>query len=221
MSDLLDYLNATIGDTEGQLHIAVASGIYLSDSGKIKHKHWDQSRFTWSAEAAQAERELLAAAADSDVYVCPYLMHADKRSPPAAVARRIVDADIDGQADPEKIRAIDGFAVASGTSGHAHVYVALSESVPAHWHRTLCRALGDYLGDADAKITAENVLRPPGMLNHKPTTIGGQPSPVEWLVKPPGIKVDPHTLAEILGVTLARRPTASQRCNPSGPGPAR
>jgi hypothetical protein len=135
--------------------------------------------------------------------VCPYLMWSDKRAKGAAVARPQVHADIDhGHLDGEKVRAIDGFAVASGTPGNGHVYVALTESVPAHWHRALCRGLGDYLGGADAKISENDVLRPPGTLNHKPTAAGGDPAVVTWLVPPNGVRVDPHTLAHQLGVTL-------------------
>jgi hypothetical protein len=55
--------------------------------------------------------------------------------------------------------------------------------VPAHWHRALCEGLRDYLG-GDNKIRDNDLLRPPGTLNHKPAAKGGEPAPVEWLVRP-------------------------------------
>ena len=144
-----------------------------------------------------------AVAPRNDVYVCTNLMWSDKRAQGAAVTHTLIHADKDtGQLDPEKVRAIDGFAVASGTPGHGHVYVQLSEPVTAAQHRVLCRALGDYLGGADAKISDNDVLRPPGTLNHKPTVTGGEPAAVEWLVRPNGVRVDPQALAHQLGVTL-------------------
>ena len=198
-----DYLDACLGDTQGRLHIAVGYGGHFNGTGKYEFDKFVGSHFAWPGEADQAVRELLAAAPESDVYVCPYLMHADKRAPAAAVARDHVHADIDhGHLDPEKIRALHGYAVASGTPGNGHVYVALTEPVPANWHKMLCRALADHLGGGDAKISANDVLRPPGTFNHKPAAKGGNPAPVEWLVGPPGVRVDPHTLAQLLGITL-------------------
>jgi hypothetical protein len=47
----------------------------------------------------------IVAAIDSDVYVCPYLMWADKRAKGAAVAHRVVHVDYDGAVDLDKVRA--------------------------------------------------------------------------------------------------------------------
>jgi hypothetical protein len=185
VSDLSDYFDVCFGDTTGRLHIAVGHRPYLDDKGKYRHEVWTESNFAWPDEADRAEREILRAAPDSDVYVCPYLMWANKRTPAAAVARRLVHADVDGGLlDAGEVRAVGGFAVSSGSPGNGHAYVALSESVPANWHKELCRGLGAYLGAIDAKISANDVLRPPGTFNHKPTVTGGQPAPVEWLVRP-------------------------------------
>jgi hypothetical protein len=168
------------------LHIAVGRNGYFTAEGKYKHEHWTQTHFPWPAEADRAVREIARAVAEPriDVYVCPYLMWGDNRAQGAAVARRLVHADCDGDIDLDKVRALGGFAVTSGTPGHAHVYVELTEPVPANQHRELCRALGNYLGDADAKISDNDVLRPPGTLNHKEGARGGLPTPVEWLMRP-------------------------------------
>lgn len=216
MSELREYLDAVLAGGEGQLHIAVGAGPHLNDAGKYSHDTWTQSHFAWPAEAEQAEREITRAALQSDVYVCPYLMWADKRARGAAVAHRLVHADIDGAIDPAKITDLGGFAVASGTAGHGHAYVALSESVPAHWHRALCRGLGQFLGHADAKIADNDVLRPPGTANYKPAAAGGEPVAVRWLTKPTGMLADPRALAAQLGVTLPEGAAPAAGAEPVG-----
>jgi hypothetical protein len=182
MSDFREFLDACIGPTTGVLHAAVGYDIQFVN-GKYKHQKWVETQFDWPAEAGRAEREILREATTADVYVCPNLMVADKRAQGAAAARLNIKADIDGDFDLDKVREISGFAVASGTPGHAHVYVPLAESVPAHQYTALCRALGNYLGNADSKISDNDVLRPPGTYNHKPTTRGLEPVSVRWLLR--------------------------------------
>jgi hypothetical protein len=185
MSDLRDYLDITLGVAEGWLVGGIGSGPYLNEAGKYKHKEWTPYFAEWPADADRAERELLRAAHVSDVYVCPYVMRYAKRAKGDAVTRQLVHADVDnGALDVDKVRALNGFAVASGTPGNGHVYVALTESVPLHQHEALCRGLGKFLGAVDAKIADNDVLRPPGTFNHKPTVTGGDPAPVEWIVRP-------------------------------------
>jgi hypothetical protein len=185
VSDTRDYLDASLGVTVGRVHIAVARDSYLNDSGKIKHKRWAESHYAWPAEADRVEDVILTAAPEADVYVCPYVMLGDNRAKGDAVTHRLVHADIDaGLIDVERVRTLGGFAVSSGSRGHGHVYVSLAESITPVQHEALCRGLGRYLGAVDAKISDNDVLRPPGTFNHKPTVTGGQPVRVEWLVRP-------------------------------------
>lgn len=203
--DLDAYLDAMFGDTEGYLHASIGVGPYFNTQGKYKHKLFSGKHYRWPEKRRQVVGDLLAAAEDSDAYLCPYLMVGEKRSQGAAAARRKVHADFDGhELNTDKAREIDACAVGSGTPGHAHVYVILADSVPAHWHRALCQGLGKYLGDADAKISDNDVLRPPGTLNHKARirSAGGEPTAVEWLIRPTGTTWDPEDLAAILDVTL-------------------
>lgn len=203
MTSTLDFLASCFGDTAGRLHIGVGSEPYLTDAGKYAHKRFSQHTFAWPGEATLAQKEIARAAHGGDVYVCPYLMWADKRTPGATVALRLAHTDIDhGQLDAEKVQQLGGFAVSSGTPGNGHVYVPLAQAVTAAQHRILCKALGDYLGGGE-KISANDLLRPPGTYNHKPAATGGIPAAVTWLVRPTGVLVDPQTLAALLGVELA------------------
>jgi putative DNA primase/helicase len=180
---LHDYLTACLGDTEGYLHVAFGSDPYL-DNGKYKHRRWDERAYAWPAEADRAEGEILTASEQSDVYVCPYLMRGRKRAKWAAVAHILVHADVDTDLDLEKVRGLGGFAVSSGTRGHAHVYVSLAESVTGPKHEALCRGLGKFLGAVDTKCSDNDFLRPPGTRNFKPTVSGGAATAVGMEERP-------------------------------------
>lgn len=202
--DLKEYLDAVLGGTEGYLHTAVGVSPYVNEGGRYAHRRWTEKHYRWPEARSQAVADLLAAAEDSDAYVCPYVMVGDKRAQGAAAARTIVKADVDGgRYDPDKADELDAAAVGSGSDGNAHVYVLLAESVPFNQHEVLSRALVAYL-DADAKISDNDVLRPPGTWNHKARVrvAGGEPTPVRWLRRPTGTRWEPTTFAQFLGVTL-------------------
>jgi hypothetical protein len=114
--------------------------------------------------------------------------------------------------DIEKVKSIEGaFAVASGSPGHGHVYVRLSETIVGAEHDALSRALGSYLGSADvAKHSDNDLLRPPGTLNHKSAAADGEPTPVVWLIKPNGLHVHPRALAD---VPIPPRPAPTRSAN--------
>ena len=116
----------------------------------------------------------------ADVYACPYLMRNSRRAQGNSASRALVHADVDRELDPAAVTALGGFAIASGTPGHAHVYIPLSYTVTRAQHEMLCRALAEHLG-GDAKFSDNDLLRPPGTLNHKSAIAGGDPSPSNGL----------------------------------------
>lgn len=196
--DVLDYLDAVFCDGQGYAVLFVGIGGHLSRTGRYDHQKRKESFFEFPAQRDDLA-EVINSARDEDVYLCPYLMPQKKRSKHLdGIEMRLVHADCDGDVDLDKVRDLNGFAVASGTPGHAHVYVQLSTPVERLEHERLCRALGKYLGDADAKISASDVLRPPGTLNHKGRARGERSSVVEWLVRPTGVRWDPKELAVLL-----------------------
>jgi len=217
--DLNEYLDAVIGDTEGYLHTAVGIGGFFSDTGRYSHKRWVERHYRWPAQRSQAVADLLASAEESDAYVCPYLMVADKRAKGAAAARKFVKGDVDGgRYDPGKAEQLDAEVVASGSDGNAHVYVMLAESIPFNWHEVLSRGLAAYLG-ADSKISDNDVLRAPGTWNHKARVrqAGGEPTPVRWVRRSSGTRWEPNALAEFLGVTLPATAAPPAKRKPGGP----
>lgn len=213
--DLIDYLDACYADsTGGYLHVGVGYQPHTNDKGKHDHVRFESKPFRCPDEALKAVEFIIAESQNADVWLCPNLMRHDwvvedgkrktGRRKGDAVSRLTVHADIDGELDIEKVKSIGGaFAVASGSPGHGHVYVRLSESITSAQHDPVSKALGAYLGNADvAKHSDNDLLRPPGTFNHKSAAHGGEPTPVTWLVKPDGAVVDLHTLAARLDVDL-------------------
>ena len=196
-ADFRLYLDTCCGDTPGWLHIGVGYEPFINDKGRYDHKVFVPGAVRWPDEADDTIALLLAESEHADVWVCPNVMAHDwirtkdgkrktGRAKGQAVSRLTVHSDIDREpfdsAKAEKLAAVGGFAIASGTPGNAHVYVPLSSPVSVDQHEALCVALGDYIGGADpAKHSDNDLLRPPGTLNHKPTVFYGEPpARVRW-----------------------------------------
>lgn len=215
----LDYLMAVFGDTVGNAHVVGGVAGYFEGSGSYSFARtadhpdagWSPRDYAWPADAERLADDLHRGCHDfgHDIFVCPYLMAGAKRTPSDAVELKKIHADIDGDCPVDKVIDLGGWAVSTGSPGHAHVYVDLAEPVPLHQHTALCRALGAHLGHADAKVRPNDVLRPPGTLNHKGRARGGESSAVEWLIRPEGVRWDAARLAERLGVTLPDSPPCS------------
>lgn len=214
MSALRKYVLAVFGDAKGYAHLGIGSGAEVNTTGKYRHAKWREVAFSMPEERNRL-LSTIRRHTKSDAYLSPYLTTGRDRTKGTAVSRALVHADIDGVVSVQKVQELGGFAVNSGTPGHAHVYVALTESVTAVVHTALCRGLGDYLGDADAKISDNDQLRPPETLNHKAEAFGtGEATPVEFVVEPTGDKMSPSELAIKLNVTLPIVTTSSTGAAP-------
>jgi hypothetical protein len=70
-------------------------------------------------------------------------------------------------------------------------------------HEALCKGLITYMNGDRSKHSDNDLLRPVGAYNLKPTVFENSPARrVHWMVKPNGKRADPHTLADLLGVDL-------------------
>jgi hypothetical protein len=196
-ADLRFYLDTCCRDIEGWLHVGIGYRPFVNAAGKYRHAEFVPGAVRWPDEANGTIALLLAESEHADVWVCPYLMthgvirtkdgkRKTGRAKGQAVSRRTVHSDIDREpfdsAKAEKLAAMGGFAIASGSPGNAHVYVPLSAPVSVDQHEALCVALGKYIGGADpGKHSDNDLLRPPGTLNHKPTVLCAEPpARVRW-----------------------------------------
>jgi len=163
------------------------------------------------------------ASSEFNVFCCPYPSASGGRRLKGNASHRLfVHADMDGAVNLGAVRALGGFAVASGSltadgEPRGHVYVRLSESVDAATHTALCVALGAYLGGEAAgwdssKVHDNDVLRPCGTQNLKP---GAQA--VSWLIRPEDAGTwEPELLVKQLGAVIVEQPAVSAV---DGPGP--
>lgn len=191
-------------------------GIRLAENRHDGWREYARGVYVGEGDARGATRaqvlDALAAAlvreadAGADMFACPYA-HPGRRRQGQAVARRHVHADVDGPLDLNRVRALGGMAVASGSVDedgrpHGHVYVRLAEQVPGDVHTALCAAMGRYVGGEHhdpSKVGDADVLRPAGTLNHK----HGRAASVRWLIGPDAPEVRtwaPVELAEALGL---------------------
>jgi hypothetical protein len=206
-SDLRRYLDTVAGTSEGFLCAAIGTEPHLSAAGKYKHDQWSEHAFAWPGEAEGAVTEITRAASLGDVYVCPYLMKDSRRAKGNAAQRVLIHADVDTELDEDAVSALGGFVVRSGTPGHGHVYVPLAWPVTPEQHEALCRGLAAHLS-GDAKYVDNDLLRPAGTLNYKPTVDGADPNPVVAVWCGNG-RVDPRDVAEAIGVDLAHPATTN------------
>jgi hypothetical protein len=200
------FLDTVFGQAEGYAHFAAGHGAYVEPTGKYSHRNWEPSSFLWPQQADEAIRHLdqiLSRPGSNDLYVCPNLLTTERRSKDTAVTHRLLHSDADNGADADKLKPLGAFAIASGSPGHSHVFVPLAREVPLAQYQSLQRGMRDYL-NGDNKISDNDVLRPVGSVNHKAVVMAGldAPYPVNWVVKPSGVRMEPDAVAAVLGVTL-------------------
>lgn len=212
-AELLEFLDAVFGDTEGQAHFAFGhNGRFVAnpETGveKYEFSRWEERHHLYPAQAEQLADELLSGAEVSDGFLCYYLMHADKRVAGGVVSRDKIHLDWDG--DPSdtadclaRIEDLGGFAIASGSPGHIHGCIPLATDVTAIEHRAMCDALATHLPPGlDTKKSVADVLRAPQTRNHKGRARGGESTTVTWLVRPTGVRMDVDAVRRLLGMNV-------------------
>lgn len=142
-------------------------------------RSFTNTSFEWPTEADALVRNVIQEdAAGQEVWYCVHL-HSDgsNRNEGNAIERRRLHADIDEVTEENSrlVSELGAWVVYSGSPGHLHVYVDLSESVDRLTYNRLEDSLTKYLG-ADAKKRDNDILRIPGTGNKKYSP----PVPVEW-----------------------------------------
>lgn len=198
------FLDAVFGGGQGILHTAILTNQRISDTGKYEGK-WTEATAVWPEDRNKIAQGFVALTSEgADVYLSPYLSNNRERNKGSGI-RRHGHADCDGtDVDLDEVKRFGGFAVASGTEGHAHLHFPLAYPLAPAQHEKLQHALVKRFKADPAKISDNDMLRVPGTLNHKPRVFRGEePAPVRFLIEPSGERIDPFTLAAHLGVDLS------------------
>lgn len=156
---------------------------YVAMAFKVEGEHLelDVHRFKWPDDAPLLGREVLYRLQQNpatDVYICPTLRSSSgKRSEFNALQGRTVFADLDGGRIPDDLLPWTEL-INSGTPGHYHAYLTLTEEVSLERIEKLNYALKN-VSKGDHKWRESTVLRLPGT----PNTKNGNPVVVEKLAE--------------------------------------
>lgn len=187
------FLRQMYGDSQG---FAILTTISFDSTRERIFEYPRQA-----AEMASAASEL---AAGADVYYCTTLRSTASRKlvESECVAAVWIHADVDGRVELAPDLLPEAYIVGSGTPGHGHVYLKVTEALSANEFRQLGRGLRDHLRaaglDVDNKVAANDILRIPGTLNHKTDPATDVAVILEWS----GYEYDVDDLADKLGVIL-------------------
>lgn len=166
-------------DRRGWAITAVGHEPYLTETGKLSHRRFEQRVFRWPTQKAELLESLLKLAATCDIYAAPLLRDKPNRrkADSAPIEGRFLwlDADEwddDRQAELDRLE-VPVLVVESGSPGHLHLYPDAGEILPG---ATIARASQQLSAvcRTDTFGGAEKVMRLPGTLNHKPRVLGGE-----------------------------------------------
>jgi hypothetical protein len=188
-ADVRLFFDVLYGGGTGFCHVVYGEGWCRNDKGTLAHPFWSETRERYAyaypddADAAVA-KVLELSARGRDVYASTSLMRtAASRGKIQTAGLWCLHADIDHAVNLDTVADQGWCAIASGTSGHYHLYIPLSEPITEALFQALQNPLVELVG-GDAKKAGNDVLRPPCTYNFKPTLDGGDPVPVEWAVRP-------------------------------------
>src|SRR6476469_690739 len=99
---LREYLDATLGTTEGWLCGSIGHGGFFTDARKYRHKEWREYVYRWPHDAERAVRELTQESYLADIYATPYVLTTKERAQNTSVARPLLHSDVDGDLDLDK-----------------------------------------------------------------------------------------------------------------------
>jgi hypothetical protein len=185
--------------TGGWVEVGIGSDPYVSPTGKVEHRSWEDRPFAWPRQAEAMIDFLAVTSVGADVYVTPGMRTNPTRNLakttvlPVAYLWAEVDGDPAGAMKLRRAVSSGGLLVASGRGvDHLHGYVRLTSPAPASLWPKLNRRFAEYVGGDVTPSAPNGYLRPAGSWNHKPRARGGEPVPVvlEVSVDGPGRRIE-------------------------------
>lgn len=165
------FLDVLYGGGEGYCHLAYAAQPYLNDKGEVKHQVWSEAIGPRRAWRYPAEVEpiidaiLLMEAQGLDAYVCTNLMSTPtSRAEGNTACIWCLHADCDGVDIERLVRVVEelgGCLLNSGSPGHFHLYIPLSEPITLAQFAVLQHALVAWLGGRGPVGRSAHIIGPP------------------------------------------------------------
>lgn len=159
---LPEFLSLLYGDNTGYIYVAT------KDSGSFSQQFYE-----WPNDSVACQQFIQANAGYSEVYVAPALFaSADSGLKDNVKGSQVVWAEFDGNAPdvsklPDTIPA-PSIRIISSEAGHEHWYWRLAQfTTDTDSLERINRALAYHLGADASGWDANQILRPPGTLNHK------------------------------------------------------
>ena len=200
-ADVRLFLDMLYGGGTGFCHVVYGKDPYRDGDKPPRFRFWSEKHerhaFAYLDDADAAVAKVLELSAwGLDVYVSTSLMRTGvSREKTQTAGLWCLHADIDHTGlSLHAVAQLGWCAIASGTVGHYHLYIPLTEPITEALFQALQNPLVE-LVEGDAKKAGNDVLRPPCTYNFKPTLDGGDPVPVKWAVRPTGRRHNPRTLA--------------------------
>ena len=165
---MTSFLTSVLGPEKGYLLL----GYRDATKPKGTPGRWTEAPFAWPSQRAKVTAAIKDAhTARLDVYFRPAVMKTKRGTKGNAVAIHTLSFELDAPpADPDLLKQLNPTLVSSGTPGHQHVYVHLSEPVDAQVANRLSKALATILGvkgSEGGKWEDNGPLRVPGTSNFK------------------------------------------------------
>lgn len=170
LDELHLYLHRTFATDQGYLAFSYGIKGHMED-GTYKFQEWKTDFHNWpmTTEAIDNLQTWITKLVNyrADIYVCPMLRKDASRVKWNGIGGRTVWADLDGNGAkiPEQLSDVVTL-VESGSPGHYHAYIQLTDFVDAQTIERLNRALAK-ASSADSKWANNTVLRLPGTINFK------------------------------------------------------
>lgn len=145
---------------------------YVAIAVRFNGRAWVEHQYLWPEQKGGLLRDIKELEdKQADIYICPTLRKDEGRDKWNGLSGRTVFADLDGGEIPTPLLPCTEL-VNSGTAGHFHAYITLTDEVPVEQIEALNYALAK-VSNGDNKWANNTVLRLPGTTNYKnsPTSV--------------------------------------------------
>lgn len=163
-STLLEFFRRIWREEKGYVYIALKDPNLPKDDPRF----WQRKYFEWPAEEIPVVQTVLSNRSSHDVYFAPSIFRERSSKKEAVLGSFCFWIEFDG-AMPAELKGLPNpsMIVQTSTETHQHIYWCVDQLLPVEKLEAVNRSLTYELGADSSGWDANQVLRPPGTLNHK------------------------------------------------------